>query len=148
MNDPRIYQPTMTSTNPGRGMGKSSEVTAAVPDRSARIPREHLRSHLPRRGSRLVGGRIEPQPKQLAAFVWSPPSCTDWGYAFHGMRYARDLCRPGATHHDGVELLQFAEYRDFAGGLYHVLMPGFRFPAVGASDTPTVARSATAGLTF
>jgi len=38
---------------------------------------------------------------------------------------------------DGVELLQFAEYRSIGlEGWYHILNAGYRFPAVGASDYP------------
>ena len=38
---------------------------------------------------------------------------------------------------DGVELLQFAEYRGIGlEGWYHILNIGYRFPAVGASDYP------------
>src|SRR5262249_4948429 len=61
------------------------------------------------------------------------------GFAFHahggyGKEIYADLAQRTT---DGVELLQFAEYRDVGlEGWYHILSAGFRFPAVGASDYP------------
>jgi len=61
------------------------------------------------------------------------------GFAFHAHGgYGKEIYADvplRAT--DGVELLQFAEYRDFGlEGWYHVLNAGYRLPAVGACDYP------------
>lgn len=61
------------------------------------------------------------------------------GFAFHAHGgYSKEIFidfAQGAT--DGVELLQFAEYRGISlEGWYHILNAGYRFPAVGGSDYP------------
>jgi hypothetical protein len=61
------------------------------------------------------------------------------GYAFHAHGgYAKGIYGDFAQQKtDGVELLQFAEYRGISlEGWYHILNAGFRFPGIGASDYP------------
>jgi hypothetical protein len=61
------------------------------------------------------------------------------GYSFHAHGgYAREIYADFAQRAtDGVELLQFAEYRGIAlQGWYRMLNIGYRFPAVGACDFP------------
>jgi hypothetical protein len=61
------------------------------------------------------------------------------GYSFHAHGgYAREIYADFAQRAtDGVELLQFAEYRGIAlQGWYRMLNVGYRFPAVGACDFP------------
>jgi hypothetical protein len=61
------------------------------------------------------------------------------GYSFHAHGgYANEIYADFAQRAlDGVELLQFAEYRGIAlEGWYKMLNVGYRFPAVGACDYP------------
>ncbi len=61
------------------------------------------------------------------------------GYSFHAHGgYSREIYADFAQRAtDGVELLQFAEYRGIAlQGWYRMLNIGYRFPAVGACDFP------------
>lgn len=61
------------------------------------------------------------------------------GYSFHAHGgYSQEILADFAQRvTDGVELLQFAEYRGIAlEGWYRMLSIGYRFPAVGASDYP------------
>jgi hypothetical protein len=61
------------------------------------------------------------------------------GYSFHAHGgYANEIYADFAQRAlDGVELLQFAEYRGIAlEGWYKMLNIGYRFPAVGACDYP------------
>ncbi|MBM4070012.1 MAG: hypothetical protein FJ271_13825 [Planctomycetes bacterium] len=61
------------------------------------------------------------------------------GFSFHAHGgYSREILADFAQRTtDGVELLQFAEYRGIAlQGWYKILNVGYRFPAVGASDYP------------
>lgn len=61
------------------------------------------------------------------------------GFAFHAHGgYSQEILADFAQRTtDGVELLQFAEYRGIGlEGWYHILNAGFHFPAVGASDYP------------
>src|SRR5262245_5344945 len=61
------------------------------------------------------------------------------GFSFHAHGgYAREIYADFAQGGiDGVELLQFAEYRGISlQGWYRMLNVGYRFPAVGASDYP------------
>lgn len=61
------------------------------------------------------------------------------GYSFHAHGgYSREILADFAQRTtDGVELLQFAEYRGIAlAGWYKIMNVGYRFPAVGASDYP------------
>lgn len=61
------------------------------------------------------------------------------GYSFHAHGgYSQEIYADFAQRAtDGVELLQFAEYRGISlDGWYRMLSVGYRFPAVGASDFP------------
>lgn len=61
------------------------------------------------------------------------------GFSFHAHGgYGREIYADFAQRAtDGVELLQFAEYRGISlQGWYRMLSAGYRFPAVGASDFP------------
>ncbi|HXT57409.1 MAG TPA: CehA/McbA family metallohydrolase, partial [Pirellulales bacterium] len=61
------------------------------------------------------------------------------GYSFHAHGgYSQEILADFAQRAtDGVELLQFAEYRGIAlDGWYRMLSIGYRFPAIGASDYP------------
>jgi hypothetical protein len=61
------------------------------------------------------------------------------GYSFHAHGgYAREIYADYVQRAtDGVELLQFAEYRGIElQGWYRILNIGYRFPAVGGSDFP------------
>lgn len=61
------------------------------------------------------------------------------GYSFHAHGgYSQEILADFAQRvTDGVELLQFAEYRGIAlEGWYRMLSIGYRFPALGASDYP------------
>jgi hypothetical protein len=61
------------------------------------------------------------------------------GYSFHAHGgYSAEIYADFAQRAtDGVELLQFAEYRGIAlQGWYRILNIGYRFPAVGACDFP------------
>ncbi len=61
------------------------------------------------------------------------------GFSFHAHGgYSQEILADFAQRvTDGVELLQFAEYRGIAlDGWYRMLSIGYRFPAVGASDYP------------
>jgi hypothetical protein len=60
-----------------------------------------------------------------------------WSFHAHG-GYAREIYADFAQRAtDGVELLQFAEYRGIGlRGWYRMLNVGYRFPALGASDYP------------
>ncbi|MBS0208970.1 MAG: CehA/McbA family metallohydrolase [Planctomycetes bacterium] len=61
------------------------------------------------------------------------------GFAFHAHGgYAKEIYADFARRDtNGVELLQFAEYRGVAlEGWYHMLNIGYQFPALGACDYP------------
>lgn len=61
------------------------------------------------------------------------------GYSFHAHGgYGKEIYADFAQRlTDGVELLQFAEYRDISlRGWYKMLNIGYRFPGVGACDYP------------
>ena len=61
------------------------------------------------------------------------------GFAFHAHGgYAKGIYGDVPQQKtDGVELLQFAEYRGIGiEGWYHILNAGYRFPGIGASDYP------------
>jgi len=130
--------------------GENSESPAAVPIASGQEYRANTTVTSASSAEAARRGRIEPQPKQLAAVWCGRRELHGLGVRLHAHGATAKRSMPTcATPTDGVELLQFAEYRDFGlEGWYHVLNAGFRFPAVGASDYPTVARSATAGLRF
>jgi hypothetical protein len=144
MNDPRSYQATMDQQlHPQlRGMGKSSEVTRGrYRVASGQEYRANTYGHICLvGGSRLVEAELSRDPNNWPPFgIVAAELHGIGGYAFHahggyGKEIYADLAQRAT---DGVELLQFAEYRDFGlEGWYHVLNAGYRFPAVGASDYP------------
>jgi hypothetical protein len=144
MNDPRSYQPTMDQQlHPQlRGMGKSSDVTRGrYRIASGQEYRANTYGHICLvGGSRLVEAELSRDPNNWPPFGLVAAELHGiGGYAFHahggyGKEIYADLAQRAT---DGVELLQFAEYRDFGlEGWYHVLNAGYRFPAVGASDYP------------
>lgn len=145
MNDPRTYQPLMEQQiwHQLQGMGRASERTRGIYQiASGQEYRCNTFGHIC-----LIGGRrlvdadgLKTDPNNWPPFgvVADELHGVD-GFAFHahggyGKEIYADLAQRST---DGVELLQFAEYRDFGlEGWYHVLNAGFRFPAVGASDYP------------
>ncbi|MGE5192243.1 MAG: CehA/McbA family metallohydrolase, partial [Deltaproteobacteria bacterium] len=144
MNDPRSYQPTMDQQlHPQlRGMGKSSEVARGrYQIASGQEYRANTYGHICLvGGSRLVEAELSRNPNNWPPFgVVAAELHGIGGYAFHahggyGKEIYADLAQRAT---DGVELLQFAEYRDVGlEGWYHILNAGLRFPAVGASDYP------------
>jgi hypothetical protein len=144
MNDPRSYQPTMDQQlHPQlRGMGQKSEVARGRHRiASGQEYRASTYGHICLvGGSRLVEAELSRNPNNWPAFgVVASELHGIGGYAFHahggyGKEIYADLAQRAT---DGVELLQFAEYRDVGlEGWYHILNAGFRFPAVGASDYP------------
>jgi hypothetical protein len=144
MNDPRSYQPTLDrQLHPQlRGMGKSSEVSRGRHRiASGQEYRANTYGHICLvSGSRLVEAEQSRDPNNWPPFgVVAAELHGIGGYAFHAHGgYGREIYADLAQRAtDGVELLQFAEYRDIGlEGWYHVLNAGFHFPAVGASDYP------------
>lgn len=145
MNDPRTYMPQMDQQlHPQlQGMGKTSERTREIYQiASGQEYRANTYGHICFiGGSRLVdadGAKTNPNN-------WPPFGVVAdelhgvGGVAFHahggyGKEIYADLAQRAT---DGVELLQFAEYRDIGlEGWYHILNAGFHFPAIGASDYP------------
>lgn len=145
MNDPRTYQPLMEhQLHPQfRGMGNESlRKRGPCQIASGQEYRANSYGHICLiGGSRLVdadGLKTDPN-------LWPPFGVVAdelhgiGGYAFHahggyGKEIYADFARQAT---DGVELLQFAEYRGIGlEGWYHILNAGYRFPAVGACDYP------------
>jgi hypothetical protein len=144
MNEPRSYQPTMDQQlHPQlRGMGNTSQVARGrYQIASGQEYRANTYGHICFvGGSRLVEAELSRNPNNWPPFgVVAAELHGIGGYAFHahggyGKEIYADLAQRTT---DGVELLQFAEYRDVGlEGWYHILNAGFRFPAVGASDYP------------
>jgi hypothetical protein len=145
MNDPRTYQPLMEQQlHPQmRGMGKESVVQRGnYQIASGQEYRANTYGHIC-----LVGGRrlVDAEGMKTDPNLWPPfGEVADelhslGGYAFHAHGgYGKEIYADFAQRAtDGVELLQFAEYRDIGlEGWYHILNAGYRFPAVGASDYP------------
>jgi hypothetical protein len=144
MNDPRSYQPTMDQQLHPQlsGMGKPSEVARGrYQIASGQEYRANTYGHICLvGGSRLVEAELSRDPNNWPPFgVVAAELHGIGGYAFHAHGgYGREIYADLAQRAtDGVELLQFAEYRDVGlEGWYHILNAGFRFPAVGASDYP------------
>jgi hypothetical protein len=86
----------------------------------------------------LEGQAVDPNRWPLFAAV-AEETHRLGGYAIHAHGgYSKEIYADFAQRAtDGVELLQFAEYRGVSlQGWYHMLNIGYRFPAVGASDYP------------
>lgn len=145
MNDPKTYQPLMEQQiwHQLQGMGRSSERKRSTYQiASGQEYRCNTYGHICLLGgSRLVeADGLKTNPNDWPPFgVVAEELHGVGGFAFHahggyGKEIYADLAQRAT---DGVELLQFAEYRDFGlEGWYHVLNAGFRFPAVGGSDYP------------
>ncbi len=145
MNDPRTYQPVMEQQihHQMQGLGKKSERRRGIYHiASGQEYRANTYGHIC-----LVGGSrlVEADGLKTDPNNWPPFGLVAdelhgiGGFAFHAHGgYGKEIYADvplRAT--DGVELLQFAEYRDFGlEGWYHVLNAGYRFPAVGACDYP------------
>lgn len=145
MNDPRTYQPVMEQQlHPQRqGLGSDS-VRQRVPYQiaSGQEYRANTYGHICLiGGSRLVnadGAKTDPNNWPPFGVVADELHALG-GYAFHAHGgYGKEIYADFAQRAtDGVELLQFAEYRDIGlTGWYHILNSGYQFPAVGASDYP------------
>ncbi len=145
MNDPRTYQPVMEQQihHQMQGLGKKSERQRGIYHiSSGQEYRANTFGHIC-----LVGGSrlVEADGLKTDPNNWPPFGLLAeelhgiGGFAFHAHGgYGKEIYADvplRAT--DGVELLQFAEYRDVGlEGWYHILNAGYRFPAVGACDYP------------
>lgn len=144
MNEPRAYRPTMDEQlHPQlQGMGRKSERSRGnYHIVSGQEYRANTYGHICLvGGSRLVEAEGSRDPNNWPPFgVVANELHGIGGFAFHAHGgYGKEIYADvplRAT--DGVELLQFAEYRDIGlEGWYHILNAGFRFPAVGACDYP------------
>lgn len=145
MNDPRTYIPQMEQQlHPQmRGMGKASEKSRGrYQIASGQEYRANTYGHIC-----LIGGSrlVEADGLKTDPNKWPPFGLVAdelhgiGGFAFHAHGgYGKEIYADFAQRAtDGVELLQFAEYRDIGlEGWYHILNAGYRFPAIGASDFP------------
>lgn len=145
MNEPRTYQPTMEQQiHPQmQGMGRHSiRRRGDYQIASGQEYRANTYGHICLiGGSRLVDADgLKTDPNNWPPFgVVADELHGIGGYAFHahggyGKEIYADLARQAT---DGVELLQFAEYRGIGlEGWYHILNAGYQLPAVGACDYP------------
>jgi hypothetical protein len=145
MNEPRIYVPLMEQQlHPQlQGMGKVSERARGIYQiASGQEYRANTYGHIC-----LIGGSriVEADGLKTNPNNWPPFGMVAdelhgiGGFAFHAHGgYGKEIYADFAQRAtDGVELLQFAEYRDIGlEGWYHILNAGYRFPAIGASDYP------------
>lgn len=145
MNDPRTYQPQMEQQiwHQLNGMGqKSIRQRGIYTIMSGQEYRCSTYGHICLLGgSRLVDADgLKTDPNRWPVFgMVADETHGIGGYAFHAHGgYEQEIYADFAQQAtDGVELLQFAEYRGIGlEGWYHILNAGFRFPAVGASDYP------------
>lgn len=145
MNDPRTYQPLMDQQiwHQMQGLGAKSERRRGIYRlMSGQEYRCSTYGHICLiGGSRLVdadGLKTDPNRWPVFGVVADEARGID-GLAFHAHGgYEQEIYADFAQRAtDGVELLQFAEYRGIGlEGWYHILNAGFQFPAVGASDFP------------
>jgi hypothetical protein len=145
MNHPRTYQPLMEQQEHPqfRGMGPDSlRKRGDFQIASGQEYRANTYGHICLiGGNRLVDADgLKTDPNLWPAFgIVADELHGLGGYAFHahggyGKEIYADFARQAT---DGVELLQFAEYRGIGlEGWYHILNAGYRFPAVGACDYP------------
>lgn len=145
MNDPRTYQPAMDQQiwHQLQGMGMASlrtrgpyQITSGQEYRCGTYGHICLIG-----GSRLVDADgLKTDPNNWPPFGMVADELHGLGgYAFHAHGgYEKEIYIDFAQETtDGVELLQFAEYRGISlEGWYHILNAGYRFPGVGASDYP------------
>jgi len=145
MNDPRSYRPVMDQQiwHQLHGLGKDSvRRRGAYQISSGQEYRCGTFGHICLiGGSRLVDADgLKTDPNNWPPFGMVADELHGLGgFAFHAHGgYSKEIFidfAQGAT--DGVELLQFAEYRGISlEGWYHILNAGYHFPAVGASDYP------------
>jgi hypothetical protein len=145
MNDPRAYQPLMDQQiwHQMQGMGAASERKRGIYTlMSGQEYRSSTYGHMCLIGaSRLVdadGLKTDPNRWPVFGMVADEARGIN-GLAFHAHGgYEQEIYADFAQRAtDGVELLQFAEYRGIGlEGWYHILNAGFQFPALGASDYP------------
>lgn len=144
MNDPRAYSGVMARQEwpQQRGFGPSSQLS--------RGPYSIVSGQEYRCGTyghicflmhdRLVLEGITVDPNNWPVFGLAAQEVRRLGgYSFHAHGgYSKEIYADFAQRAtDGVELLQFAEYRGVSlEGWYRMLSVGYRFPAVGASDFP------------
>jgi hypothetical protein len=145
MNDPRTYQPLMEhQIHPQLpGLGPKSERRRGIYQiASGQEYRCSTFGHICLIGlNRLVDAEgLKTNPNNWPTFGQVADECRALGgLAFHAHGgYEQEIYADFAQRAtDGVELLQFAEYRGISlAGWYHILNAGFRFPAIGASDYP------------
>jgi hypothetical protein len=145
MNEPATYQPLMDQQiwHQMQGIGAKSERRRGIYSlMSGQEYRSTAFGHMCLLGaSRLVdanGLKTDPNRWPVFGVVADEARGID-GVAFHAHGgYELEIYADFAQRAtDGVELLQFAEYRGIGlQGWYHILNAGFRFPALGASDYP------------
>lgn len=145
MNDPRTYQPVMDQQTwlQMQGMGTASVRKRGIYQiASGQEYRCSTFGHICLVGeSRLVDADgLKTDPNNWPVFGVVSDECRSvGGRSFHAHGgYEQEIYADFVQRAtDGVELLQFAEYRGISlAGWYHILNAGFRFPAVGASDFP------------
>lgn len=145
MNDPRTYQPLMDQQiwHQLQGMGQKSVHQRGIYGlASGQEYRCGTYGHICLiGGNRLVDADgLKTDPNQWPLFGMVADELHGiGGFAFHAHGgYEQEIYADFAQRAtDGVELLQFAEYRGIGlPGWYHILNAGYRFPAVGASDYP------------
>ena len=144
MNDPRSYRPRMADQIwPQARMGDDSVLARGRQQMmSSQEYRAQTFGHI-----LMLGGErlVEADGPATDPNNWPPFGLVAdeihriGGYAFHAHGgYSAGIYADFAQRMtDGVELLQFAEYRGISlEGWYHMLNAGYRFPALGASDYP------------
>ncbi len=145
MNDPRTYRPVMDQQiwHQLHGLGaKSVRRRGAYQISSGQEYRCGTFGHICLiGGNRLVDADgLKTDPNNWPPFgMVADEVHSIGGLAFHAHGgYSKEIFIDFAQRAtDGVELLQFAEYRGISlEGWYHILNVGYRFPAVGASDYP------------
>lgn len=145
MNDTRSYRPVMDQQiwHQLNGMGKKSvRRRGAYQISSGQEYRCGTFGHICLiGGSRLVDADgLKTDPNNWPPFGMVADELHGLGgFAFHAHGgYSKEIYIDFAQRAtNGVELLQFAEYRGISlEGWYHILNAGYHFPAVGASDYP------------
>lgn len=144
MNDPRSYTGTMARQiwPQTRGFGPTSIVRRG--DYTIASGQEYrcgTYGHiclLMHRELVLGGQSVDPNQWPVFGMVGRETRSLG-GYSFHAHGgYSKEIYADFAQRAtDGVELLQFAEYRGVSlAGWYRMLNVGYRFPAIGACDFP------------
>lgn len=145
MNNPRFYRPAMDQQiwHQLHGLGgESVRQRGAYQISSGQEYRCGTFGHICLIGeNRLVDADgLQTDPNNWPPFgIVADEARSIGGYAFHAHGgYSKEIYIDFAqSATDGVELLQFAEYRGISlEGWYHILNAGFHFPGVGACDYP------------